>query len=175
MQESNMSGSGNGVSVPTDIEGVLVHQNIINGAVYFFATRNGVEIDKTEIRQHLPEGFLNIFDERHELDSERYIKSCEIIGLKPIRVDFLIPKADIERLRQAAYSGNQYECEVADDLIKLAMVMPDGFEDIGSDYDKDALISSSKRRIHYANKNNRFDVGWYENVFSRLEKILVHQ
>lgn len=168
-----MSGSGNGVSVPTDGEGVLVHQNIINGAVYFFATRNGVEIEVTEIRQHLPEGFLDIFDERHELDSERYIKFCEIIGLNPIRVDFLIPKADIERLRQAAYSRNQHESEVADDFIKLAMVMPDGFDTIGSDYNKDALISSSKRRINYATRENRFDVAWYENVLSRLEKILV--
>lgn len=175
MQESNMSGSGNGVSVPTDGEGVLVHQNVINGAVYFFAKRNGVKIEATEIRKLLPEGFHDIFDERHEIDSERYIKSCEITGLNPIILDYLLPKADIEGLRQVAKSGESGENEIVDDLIKLAMVMPDGFEIIGDEYNKDALIYSARRRILYAKRNKKFNVDWYEELFSRLEKIFSHK
>lgn len=175
MQEINMSGSENGVSVPTVGENVLVHQNVVNGAVCFFATRNGVKIEVTEIRQHLPEGFLDIFDKSHELDSERYIKSCEIIGLDPIHIDFLIPKPDIERLRRAAKSGENDENEIVDYLIKLAMVIPNGFEIIGDEYNKDAIIYSARRRILHATRKNKFNVEWYEELLSRLEKILKHQ
>lgn len=167
-----MRNSGDGVEVSIGKGGILVHQNIINGAVYFFATRSGREINSNELKAILPSDLSDMFDVRHELVSESYIKCCEIIGLEPFNVEFIIAEEDIHRLRRAAFSGSQYEAEVADDLIKLAMVITNGFEAIGDDYDKGRLIKSVRRRIFHAGYKNRFDVKWYNEVFSKLEDIL---
>lgn len=160
-------------SIPMNSREISVHQNIINGEIYFYATREGQHIQVDEIKKLIPEDLANIFDGRYELGSEEYIKCCEVLGLETFDVSFIIDADDIGRLRRAAHSGNQYEAEVADDLLKLAMVIPNGIAAIGKDYNKNILIESARRRLFHANNKNRFNTEWYNKVFYKLEKILI--